>query len=61
METPTYMQEVFSLAIAYKNDISFGYDDAMCGCRDIARDFSRPWEPIAADFEIACSELDNLD
>ena len=55
----TYLQAVFALALMYKNDLSFGYDAAMCGCRDIARDFSRPWEPIAEDFEVACSELDD--
>lgn len=57
--TCTYMEEVFSLASTYRNDISFTYDSAMCGCRDIARDFSRPWESVAEDFEVACDELDD--
>lgn len=52
----TYMEAVFNLARRYQ-DVEITYDSAMCGCREIAGEFERPWEGVAEDFEVACDEV----
>ena len=53
----TYMQQVYVVALMYNSDLSFGYDNAMCACRDVARDYKRQSDTVYADFEVACDVL----
>jgi hypothetical protein len=56
--TPTYMQQVFAVALMYQ-DHSFTYNAVESACRDIARDYKRQTNTVMEDFEIACDELQN--
>lgn len=57
MESDTYMANIYTIANMYVTDVSFVYDNALCACRDIARDFHRQSEEVYADFETACDYL----
>jgi hypothetical protein len=50
------MEDIVDLAASYNRE-ECTYNAAMYRCREIAKTYTTPWEWVAADFEIACIDL----